>query len=135
MIPVKLSETQFQTFVEPHLSRARRGYVSSIPLYRIFNYMLYVLYTGCPWPALQDRIERQADGTPEISYQAIYHHFRKWGADGSLKQLFESSVAAILANLDMSELNLDGTHTIAKKGASRSPTKGANAPKPVIFCP
>ena len=133
MIPTKLTENQFQTFVEPYLSRAKRGYVSSIPLYKIFNYLLYVLYTGCQWPALQDRIDLTAAGAPELSFQAVYYHFRKWCRDGSLSRLFENSVRALLPDLDISELNLDGTHTVAKKGANRSATKVARRLKPAIF--
>lgn len=116
-IPTKLTEKQFQKFIEPHLSQAKRGYVSKIPLYKVFNYILYVLYTGCPWPALQDRIDRTASGEAEVSYQMPYYHFSKWCADGSLQRVFEGSVRRILADLDLSELNFDGTHTIAKKGA------------------
>lgn len=134
-IPIKLTEAQFQTFIEPHLSRAKRGYVSKIPLYKLFNYLLHALYTGCQWPALQDSIDKREDDRPELSFQAVYYHFRKWSRDGSLQRVFESSVRTILPDLDVSELNLDGTHTIAKKGASRSPTKAEKRPKPAIFCP
>ena len=133
-IPIKLTEDQFQTFVEPHLSRAQRGYVCKIPLYRLFNYLLHVLYTGCQWPALQASIDRDEAGQPELSYQAVYYHFRKWSRDGSLRRVFESSGRTILPDLDVSELNLDGTHTLAKKGANRLPTKVEKRPKPAIFC-
>jgi transposase len=134
-IPVKLTEEQFQTFVEPHLSRAKRGYVCKIPRYKLFNYLLHVLYTGCQWPALQASIERDETGEPELSFQAVYYHFRKWSRDGSLQRVFESSVRTLLPDLDLSELNMDGTHTLAKKGANRSPIKVAKGPKPATFCP
>ncbi len=39
-IPVKLTEEQFQTFIEPHLSRVKRSYVCKIPHNKLFNYML-----------------------------------------------------------------------------------------------
>jgi transposase len=132
-IPIQLTEEQFQTFVEPYLSRAKRGYVCKIPLYKVFNYLLHVLYTGCQWPALQASIDADVMGKPELSFQAVYYHFRKWSRDGSLQRVFEGSVRTILPNLDVSELNLDGTHTIAKKGASRSPTRVEKRPKPAIF--
>ena len=133
-IPVKLTEKQFQTFVEPHLSRAKRGYACKIPRFKLFNYLLHVLYTGCQWPALQASIDCDETGEPELSFQAVYYHFRKWSRDGSLQQVFESSVRTLLPDLDVSELNLDGTHTIAKKGANRSPIKAENGQKPAIFC-
>jgi transposase len=132
-IPVKLTEEQFQTFVEPHLSRAKRGYACKIPRYKLFNYMLHVLYTGCQWPALQASIDLDETGEPELSFQAVYYHFRKWSRDGSLQRVFESSVRTLLPDLDLSELNLDGTHTLAKKGANRSPIKGAKRAKPATF--
>jgi hypothetical protein len=43
-IPVKLTQDQFEQYVDPHLRKAKRGFVSSIPLYKIFNYILYVLH-------------------------------------------------------------------------------------------
>ncbi len=46
----------------------------------------------------------------------MYYHFRKWSRDGSLKQVFESSILAIENELDLSEINLDGSHAQAKKG-------------------
>lgn len=51
-IPTKLSEEQFKIHIEPYLSRAKRGYVCQVPLYKVFNYILYWLYTGCQWEQL-----------------------------------------------------------------------------------
>ena len=52
----------------------------------------------------------------ELSYSAIYHHFSKWSHDGSLKKVWQQSILTIQTALDLSELTLDGTHTLAKKG-------------------
>src|SRR5919204_5141654 len=51
-IPVKVNEKQFDLHFAPYLSQAERGYVSQIPLYRVFNYILYWLHTGCQWAEL-----------------------------------------------------------------------------------
>ena len=48
-IPTRLTHGQFQEYVEPFLSTAERGFVCQIPLYRVFNYVLYWLHTGCQW--------------------------------------------------------------------------------------
>ena len=48
-IPVSLTEKQFETHVSPFLSKAKRGFVCKIPLYKVFNYILYRLHTGCQW--------------------------------------------------------------------------------------
>lgn len=51
-IPISLTEEQFNEHINPYLSKAKRGYVCSIPLYRLFNYILYRLHTGCQWERL-----------------------------------------------------------------------------------
>jgi transposase len=51
-IPTSLTEKQFDAYVRPYLTTAKRGYESSIPLYKIFNYILYRLHTGCQWERL-----------------------------------------------------------------------------------
>lgn len=52
----------------------------------------------------------------EISWQAVYYHWRKWSADGSLERVWQYSLQTIQSELDLSQLNLDGSHAIAKKG-------------------
>ena len=51
-ILTSVTEKQFEAYVRPYLSTARRGYESKIPLYKIFNYILYRLHTGCQWERL-----------------------------------------------------------------------------------
>ena len=131
-IPTEVTKGQFTRYIKPHLSTAQRGYESDIPLYKIFNFILYKLYTGCPWPAVP--IEKDADGTPVMSYQVPYYHFRKWSKDGSLQRLFDASILSIQGELDLSELNLDGSHSAAKKGANVSPIKDESARKQAISC-
>ena len=52
----------------------------------------------------------------EISHDAVYYHFRKWSRDGSLEKVWYGSIHTIHDSLNLSELNLDGTHVVAKKG-------------------
>jgi transposase len=52
----------------------------------------------------------------EISWQAVYYHFQKWSADGSLERVWEQSIATVRESLNLAQLNLDGSHAIAKKG-------------------
>lgn len=48
-IPTSVTEEQFKEHIYPNVSKAQRGYESSIPLSRIFNYILYRVHTGCQW--------------------------------------------------------------------------------------
>ncbi len=132
-IPTEVTKTQFEQHFDSYLSKAKRGYVSEQPLYKIFNYILYKLYTGCQWPALP--IEKGPDGQPIMSYQVPYYHFRKWSKDGSLQRLFDASIISIRGELNLSELNLDGSHSVAKKGAKVSAIKAERKPKLATSCP
>ena len=51
-IPVSLTENEFKEHINPYLSKAKRGFVCKIPLYKVFNYILYRLHTGCQWEQL-----------------------------------------------------------------------------------
>jgi hypothetical protein len=51
-IPTELTEKQFTEHIRPHLSQPRRGFVCQVPLYQVFNYILYWLHTGCQWHEL-----------------------------------------------------------------------------------
>jgi hypothetical protein len=67
-IPTSLTEEQFDEHVRPFISTAKRGYESKIPLYKIFNYILYRLHTGCQWYQLALDKEK---GNPEKKKSAM----------------------------------------------------------------
>ena len=51
-IPTELTKKQFTEHIKPYLSQPHRGFICQIPLYRVFNYILYWLHTGCQWEEL-----------------------------------------------------------------------------------
>jgi len=115
-IPTKVTKQDFELYISPFLTKAKRGFVSSIPLYLIFNGILHKLYTGCQWKALPVAEFKDEQTGTQLTYQAFSHHFRKWSKDDSLLYVFKASIIAIMMHINVSEINLDGTHTIAKKG-------------------
>src|SRR3954465_7026880 len=60
-IPVQLSEPEFMAFIFPHLSMPRRGQKCKLGYHRVFNLILWVLYTGMQWKCLP--VPRASDGT------------------------------------------------------------------------
>jgi transposase len=125
-IPVQLSESEFTACIFPHLSRPKRGPKCKLGYHRVFNFILWVLYTGMQWKCLP--IPKDTHGKPEIHYSNVYRAFAKWADDGSLEQAFMASVAHLAAekHLDLSILHGDGTNTVAKKGAMGLATRGTN---------
>ena len=128
-IPVQLSEPEFEAFIWPHLSMPKRGPKCKLGYYRVFNLILWVLYTGMQWKCLP--VPKDTDGKPVIHYTTVYRVFAKWADDGSLWQAFVASVRhlAALKRLDLSILHGDGTNTVAKKGAMASATRATSTRK------
>jgi transposase len=67
-IPTQLTAKEFARHVEPHLSKARRGFICKIPLFKVFNYILYLLHTGCQWDRLPIDPDPNDSTKPEISW-------------------------------------------------------------------
>lgn len=128
-IPTKITQDVFDFHVRPHLSTARRGFECKIPLFRVFNYILYWLHTGCQWEQLPIASHPYDPEKKEISHHAVYHHFRKWSLDGSLQKVWQASIVTVQGELDLSELNLDGTHIVAKKGGESVSYQGRKKAK------
>src|SRR5215813_2121545 len=95
----------------------RRGPKCKLGSYRVFNLILWVLYTGMQWKCLS--VPKDPDGNPAIHYTTIYKVFATWADDGSLWHAFVASVRHLATekHLDTSVLHGDGTNTVAKKGA------------------
>ena len=125
-IPVQLSEPEFTAFILPHLSMPKRGPKCKLGYYRVFNLILWVLYTGMQWKCLP--IPHDTQGKPAIHYTTVYKVFAKWADDGSLWQAFVASVRhlAVEQQLDIRVLHGDGTNTVVKKGAMRLVTRATN---------
>ena len=113
-IPVQLNENEFDEFILPHLSMPKRGPKCKIGYWKVFNYILKVLYTGTQWKELA--IEKDRNGEPEIHHTVIFKQYGNWSDDGSLLKAFDASVQHLFAEegLDTSVLHGDGTNTVAK---------------------
>lgn len=114
-LPVKVSQSDFNQLIKPHLRRPKKGPEAKISYYKIFNYILFVLHTGIQWKCLP--VYRN-----EISWQTVYHYHNRWSKDGSYQRLFESSLLLLdrRGMLDLSILHGDGTNVVAKKGGLAS---------------
>lgn len=110
-LPVRIGLAEFNKYVKPCLSRAKRGPAGKLSSYQIFNYILFVLHTGIQWNRLP--VSRN-----QVHWSNIYKWHLRWSKDGSYKNLFETSVAILRdeQKLDLSSLHGDGTNTVAKKG-------------------
>lgn len=115
-IPTELSEEDFNAFIFPHLSIGERGPLKKLSYYKLFHYIMKILYTGMQWKSLP--IDCDINGVPEIHYTSIFKIFKRWATDGSFESVFcETVVKLFKENLvDVSIIHGDGTNHAAKKG-------------------
>ncbi|HEY0422095.1 MAG TPA: transposase [Rhodopila sp.] len=123
-IPTQLALTEFEQFVLPHLVRGSRGPAPKLSLYKVFNYVLKMLYLGCQWKELP--IDKDDRGKPEVHYTRIYRSWRRWVDMGCMDAIFAGSVAKLHEDgrLDPTVIHGDATTTAAKKGATTSASAG-----------
>lgn len=116
-IPVQLTLSQFNEFILKHLPKSKRGPSCKISLFKVFNYILKFLHTGCQWMTLAIDID-PITGKPEIHYTRIFRLFQHWLKHEVFEKIFEHSVALLHSQglLDLSILHGDGTSSMAKKG-------------------
>ncbi|MCX6743539.1 MAG: transposase [Candidatus Parcubacteria bacterium] len=116
-LPKQVSRKDFNRYIKPHLRVPKNGPKAKISLFKIFNYILYVLHTGCQW-------ERLPVKKKEVHWSNIYKWHNRWSKDGSYENLLWHSVKDLRdsGKLDLSILHGDGSNTVAKKGANKSAT-------------
>lgn len=115
ILPVKVSQNDFNTHIRPHLRFPVKGPKPKLSYYKIFNYILYVLHTGIQWKELKP------NKNDKIHWSNIYKWHNRWSKDGSYENLFLASVDMLNQErkLDLSILHGDGSNTIAKKGVNK----------------
>ncbi len=116
-IPTHLTEVEFDQFIFEHLTDGSRGPSTKLSYFRLFNYILKLMHTGCQWEEIP--IEKDASGQPEIHHTRIFRTFQRWHKDGCFEKIFVGSVHQLFANklLDTDVVHGDGSTTAAKKGA------------------
>jgi transposase len=108
-----LSEDNINRWIVPYLSKGKRGSKLQVTPAAIVSGILYRLKTGCQWRELP---LKEIFQTSSISWQGVYHHFRKWARDGSFKNVWLGLLKSQRRLLDLSCVQLDGSQTICKHG-------------------
>ena len=125
-IPVQLSATECRAGLGPHRSMPKRGPKCQLGYYRVFNLILWVLYTGLQWKCWP--VPTAPAGTPAMHDTTVYKVFAQWADEGSLWQAFVARVRplAVEKPLELRVLQGDGTHTVAQQGAMAWASRGTN---------
>ena len=104
---------QISKYFVNYLPEYRTGRKMRVKLWRIVKAILYKLKTGIQWHQLP---LRQFFGFTRYSWQSVYYHFNKWCSSGIWVTCYRELIKDHKHQLDMSLVNLDGTHSPAKRG-------------------
>ena len=108
-----INEDKVRHLIIPFLSVGKRGFKSKVCLVKVFLLVLKRMKTGCQWRELSIK-EYFLEG--EACWQTIYYYFHKWSMDGSFKLVWINLLRQHKKQLDLSSVQLDGSHTPCKRG-------------------
>lgn len=107
-----LTQDSIERNILPYLSKGKRGCSPKEEWWRIVKAIIERLETGCQWRKLPMKELFQG----QYSWRSVYHHWRRWCRDGSWQYLWKELLQSNKHVLDISNANIDGSHTRAVKG-------------------
>ncbi len=102
--------------IVPYIPLPKRGFPPTVPIVEIVNAVLYKLKTGLQWQFLpvgslfSDKV---------LVWQSVYYHFNKWGKSGTFKDCWTAFLSRHHGDIDLSSVDLDGSHTPAVRGGEQ----------------
>ena len=108
-----LNKSTIEQWIVPYLSVGKRGAKAAVALSDVVAAILHRLKTGEQWRCLPLK-EFFAPGT--ITWNGVYYYFNKWFKDGSFQKAWIAILQQYKKLVDLSSLQLDGSHTIARQG-------------------
>lgn len=116
-----LDKDTIEMEIIPHIPKTKRGFPPTVPLVEIVNAILYKLKTGVQWHQLPVKalFEQRS-----LTWNAVYYHYRKWCLSGVLKNCWVELLTTHKQKLDLSSVDLDGSHTPAIRGGEHAAYQG-----------
>jgi transposase len=108
-----LSKSIIEKWIVPYLSVGKRGAKPGVALRDVVAAILHRLKAGEQWRWLPLK-EFFAPGA--ISWQGVYYYFHEWFNDGSFQKAWLAILQQNKKLSDLSSMQLDGSHTIARQG-------------------
>jgi transposase len=121
-----LSKDMIEKWILPQLPVGTRGFETTVPLREIVECIFHRLKTGCQWRELptkaffSDKI---------LHWHSVYYYFNKWSKADCWKKIWINLLSHHLQYLDLSSIELDGSHTPAKNGGDAVGYQGRKASK------
>lgn len=121
-----LDKVTIEKWILPYLSLGDRGKEIKVEMTTLIDAILHKLKTGCQWRQLP---VKQFFDDQKLTWQGVYYHFNEWRKDGSWKRVWFNVLRLNKRFLDLSSIQLDGSHTPAKNGGQAVGYQGRKAAK------
>ncbi len=108
MDKVTINQLFIQLLPTPNVGRRCK-----VKYWRIIKAIIYKLKSGVQWRNLP---MVQFFGRFKYSWKSVYYHYNKWCKRKEFKKLFYKTLDNYRRQLNTSVLNIDGSHTPAKRG-------------------
>ena len=109
-----------------HLEKSSLGRPLKVELWRIMQAIIYRLKSGSQWRELP---MKQFCDKVIISWNTVYYHFMKWSSQRKMQQLWQKVLETHRHFFNLSSIQLDGSHTPAKRGGSAVAYQGRKKAK------
>lgn len=119
-----LNKSMIEKWIVPYLSVGKRGAKAGVAVSDIVRAILHRLKTGVQWRFLPVKAFFEPGA---ITCNGVYYHYNKWVKDGSFQKAWTAILKAHKALLDLSSMQLDGSHTPAKGGGENIGYQGRKA--------
>lgn len=116
-----LDKDMIEFEIVPYIPKTKRGFPPSVSLVEIVNTILYKLKTGVQWRELPVKalFEMRI-----LSWQSVYYHYRKWCLSSVWQGCWVELLRKNKNHLDLSSVDLDGSHTPAVRGGQEVEYQG-----------
>ena len=116
-----LGKSIINEYFHKTLFQRSTGRPCKVPLWKLVRAILYKLCTGIQWKYLPISYLFHKE---TYSWQSVYYHYNKWCSQDLFSTLFKDFIAIHRFLFDCSILNLDGSHSIAKRGGEKVAYQG-----------
>ena len=116
-----LDKDMIEREIVSHLPGPSRGFSPTVPLAEVVNAILYKLKAGVHWRLLP---VRALFSDKVLCWQSVYYHYRKWCLSGTWRDCWIKFLNGHKGNLDLSSVDLDGSHTPAIRGGEQVEYQG-----------
>lgn len=121
-----LDKDMIEKSIVAYLPEPSRGFAPTVALAEIVNAILYKLKSGVHWRLLP---VKALFSNKVLSWQSVYYHYRKWCLSETWKNCWVKFLDKHKNKLDLSSVDLDGSHTPAKRGGEAVEYQGRKKAK------